>query len=390
MLKVLQLCKKSPTPQKDGESIAIHQLSKSLVHSGAELDVIAMLTAKHPWWDLKGELPGVSYQYLHVDSEISVYKAIKSIFASTPYFVSRFYAKSIKKSITRALQKKEYDVVILEGIFLSPYLELIRANSKAKVILRAHNVEHRIWERYAKEERNFFKRIYIQLVLKNQLANYERRKVKEMDGVIAISPVDEVYFKDLGVENIMVLPIAVEKILTSALPTSFSLGFLGSLDWLPNLRGVEWFLKEVWLDFQAKYPNAKISLAGRNFPSNFFNLPYKNLFVLGEIDDSSSFIAKQSVMIVPLFSGSGMRVKIIEAMGNGKCVLTTTIGAEGISYENQKNIYLAETKKEWLSALSDLYTNEEKLLEIGKRAANLAKEKYSLESHSKNLTEFLS
>ncbi|MCB0509703.1 MAG: hypothetical protein KDC82_02990, partial [Bacteroidetes bacterium] len=135
MLKVLQLCKKSPTPQKDGESIAIHQLSKALLSSGAELDVIAMLTEKHPWWDLKGELAGVSYQYLHVDAQISGFKALRSIFAETPYFVSRFYAKSFKKSILRTLEKKDYDVIILEGIFLSPYLKLLREHSKAKIIL---------------------------------------------------------------------------------------------------------------------------------------------------------------------------------------------------------------------------------------------------------------
>ncbi|MCB0510423.1 MAG: glycosyltransferase, partial [Bacteroidetes bacterium] len=248
---------------------------------------------------------------------------------------------------------------------------------------------HRIWERYAKEEKNFLKKMYIHIVLKRQLKRYEKRKVKKMDGVIAISPVDELYFRNLGVKNLMVLPIAVEVLKSSLRPNIFSIGFLGSLDWLPNLRGVEWFLKEVWQEFQAKYPEAKISLAGRNFPANLYKLPYKNIFVLGEIDNSSSFIAKQSLMIVPLFSGSGMRVKIIEAMANSKCVLTTSIGAEGILYENHKNIYIADSKEEWLKALSLFYENRNKLDEIGQEAASLVKEKYSLESHAKQLMAFL-
>jgi glycosyltransferase involved in cell wall biosynthesis len=94
-------------------------------------------------------------------------------------------------------------------------------------------------------------------------------------------------------------------------------------------------------------------------------------------------------MIAPIFSGSGMRVKIIEAMSYGKCVLSTPVGAEGIDIAHQENILIANTEKEWTDALEFAYKNPSILSEIGLRASEVVANDYNFYKHTAKLEAFL-
>ena len=141
----------------------------------------------------------------------------------------------------------------------------------------------------------------------------------------------------------------LHQIMPGALPPrirfrpSFTLFYLGSLDWIPNQEGLIWFVTQVFPGIRQQFPDLKLHIAGRNAPPYFSKkMELPGIVFHGEIDNPEEFTLGHSVMVAPCFSGSGMRLKIIEAMALGKPVVTTTIGAEGLSVTNGENIMIAD------------------------------------------------
>lgn len=388
-MKVLQVCKKSPTPQRDGESIAIHQITKALIAQGNTVDVFAMLTTKHPSYDSKSELEGVNYEYLAIDTAIHLKDGLFSIFGSIPYIVKRFESNAFESALIKKLQATEYDVIIFEGIFLSLYLDTIKNYSSAKLVLRAHNIENQIWKRQAKLEVNYLKKAFLNLVMNRQFEKFELQMIQKYNGILSISPLDNQYFVKNEVKKTLITPVCMDVAEKSSLPEGFQVGFLGGMDWAPNLQGVIWFVEEVWLNFVKTHPEARFNLAGRNFPKDLKSLQYPGLKIHGEIEDAEQFIKRQSLIIAPIFSGSGMRVKIIEAMSYGKCVLSTSMGAEGIQYEDKVNILIADSAAAQLEILNSLFCERAALRSIGEQAVQLVEKEYSLKEHAKKMHVFL-
>ena len=223
-----------------------------------------------------------------------------------------------------------------------------------------------------------------------RLKKFEDEIAKQVDAVVTISKLDEAYFKQKTTKPVYTLPAAYqikEKIV--ALPPTFSVGFIGGLDWLPNAEGVKWFLRKVWKPFANSDKAVSFNLAGRNFPKRYYDLTDDKLFIFGEVGDAIEFTNENSIMIAPILSGSGMRIKIIEAMALGKCVISTSIGAEGIAATPDKNILIANTADEFKRVIDFLNTNPNKAYEIGERARELVKEQYSAQVLEKEILPFI-
>jgi glycosyltransferase involved in cell wall biosynthesis len=161
------------------------------------------------------------------------------------------------------------------------------------------------------------------------------------------------------------------------------------MNWQPNVEGINWFLSKVWDPIFKNSGEIELTIAGKDMPKSFFDLQEKNLIVKGWINDAKTFISSKNVMIVPLKSGSGLRVKILEAMAYGKCVITTSIGAEGINYQDQVNLIIANSVLEFESKINQLIDNPEKIKEIGKNARKLIEEQYNQLLLNKKIPHFL-
>jgi glycosyltransferase involved in cell wall biosynthesis len=156
-----------------------------------------------------------------------------------------------------------------------------------------------------------------------------------------------------------------------------SLFHLGSMDWLPNQEAMNWFIQEVWADVSQDYPTLHFYLAGRNFPVEFYDYNNQNnIRILGEIENAIEFMNEKAIMIVPLFSGSGIRVKIMEGMALGKCIVSTSLGAQGIEAIDGEHILIANNADEFRSKIDYLLKNESEIERIGNNAANLVRLRY--------------
>jgi len=393
-MKILLLCNKFPFPAKDGGAIATFNLIKAFSKSGNDVTVLAMNTSKH-YFNVE-QLPDDIKKLAHfisvdVNNKINAVDAFINFIQNKSYNISRFISVKFNDRLIELLHEKEFDVVQLEGLYLSPYVETIRAFSEAKIAMRAHNIEHLIWERNAVNEKNILKKKYLKTLAK-QLKKYELSRLSKYDYLIPISDVDAEYFKKLDDEiPVHVCPASFDEELLkpdnskTQVPSLF---FLASLDWIPNVEGLKWFLDNVWGKVSAEFPELKFYIAGRNMTDAVKKLFKKNAIMLGEIDDAYSFMNSKQIMIVPLFSGSGMRVKIIEGMAMGKVIISTAIGAEGIEAENNKNILLANNKEEFISQIRKCITDKQICETLGENAKKFVQDIFSARSTAKNLIDF--
>ncbi|MFA6807241.1 MAG: glycosyltransferase family 4 protein [Bacteroidales bacterium] len=391
-MKILQLCYKPPFPAVDGGSMGMHSLTMGLINNGHKVKVLAFNSYKHPS-DVsllpKEYLEQTGFETIFVDLKLRPISALLSFLKNESYHIKRFISKQMTNRLISLLKEEDFDVIQLESIFLAPYIHTIRKYSKAKLVLRAPNIEHLIWERTALTTKNPFKKIYL-----NQLASslkaFELKKVNSFDGIYPVTKVDADFFKANGCNNSCIsVPVGIEtEDFTDKEPgETNSLFHIGSMDWIPNQQGIKWFIDEVWDDLHRDLPNLKIYFAGRAMPQWLLNLDKENIIIYGEVPDSARFICSKDIMIVPLLSGSGIRIKILEAMSLGKCIIATSQAAEGILYENNVNIVIANTAKEFQDSIKKCVNDKAFCQMIAKNGEKLILEKYNINAVAKELVD---
>ncbi len=393
-MKVLQLCHKPPYPPIDGGCIAINNISMGLIQEGVDLKLLTISTHKHPF--NPGKIPkewmkSTKAQGVFVDTKLNIVDAFSSLVTNDSYNISRFFSADFDILIANILAEEEFDVIHLESLFMTPYIHTIKRLSNAKIILRSHNLEYMIWQRMATASTQKMKKMYLQH-LARQLKEYELDKITQVDGIASISPRDAIHYADLGCNvPIVTIPFGLnlEEYIPSERPSSsIGLFHLGAMDWMPNIEGVDWFFKKIWGNILKSFPEIQFYLAGKS--SDAYRAPKKpkNIHYLGEVPDAKEFINNHDVMIVPLLSGGGIRIKIIEGMALGKTIISTSIGAEGIVYQDGVNILIADTPEEMLKAITTLIEDPNLIKTIGEAARKNVERNYDNNVLSKKLISF--
>lgn len=392
-MKILQLANKFVYPPKDGGALGIFNYTKAFSALDCEVTMLAMNTAKH-YYDVKN-LPEeikklADWIAVDIDNEVKLFSALFNLLRNHSYNIARFLSAEYNDNLIELLHQKKFDIIQLEGLYLSPYVETIRAFSEAKIVMRSHNIEHEIWERVAENEKSFLKRWYLKILAK-QLKQYEISRLNKYDLMTSVTERDAEKLKSFGCE----LPIHIcaapydETILISDKSTMEfpSLFFIGALDWLPNIDGLEWFLKDVWQKINSQFPDLKFYIAGRN--ANKIKIQEeKNIVVVGEVEDAYDFMNSKGIMIVPLFSGSGIRVKIIEGMALGKTIVSTSLGAEGIACKDGQNILIADTPEMFAEKIFRCINEKIFFTMVGDNALSFAKRNFSSIEITKKLLNF--
>lgn len=394
-MRVLLLSNKFPYPPRDGGAIATLNVARAMAKLGHGVTVLAMNTTKHYFnpMELPEELTEeIMFHSVRVQNEVTSIGAMKALFRNRSYNVQRFVSKEFEEQLRMILRDHgPFDVVQLEGIYLTYYIPVIRQHSKALVILRAHNLEHQIWERRARNESSLFRKQYLN-ILSRQLKSYETKMLKEVDALVPISPIDELGFRKLGYSGPShMCPASFDEARLSPsleAPAQHSIFFLGALDWAPNVEGLKWFVSEVWRKVLAHHPDLMLQIAGRNMPEEIKFLHAPNVNVLGEVEDAVQFMNLFNLMIVPLFSGSGMRVKIVEGMALGKVIITTPVGAEGINGKNGIHYLLASTPEEFAQQILRCLKGGELCQLIRSQAIQFARAHFGSMSTTSALLDF--
>ncbi len=394
-MKILQVTNKVPYPVIDGGAIACMNLARGFSLLGHKVTILAMNTIKHHI--TLTEIPDsvkelADFKLVNVPAKISPVSALLNLlFSAKPYNATRFISKQFAKELQKVLLENDFDIIQLEGLYVCPYIPLIRKNSKAKIIYRAHNIEHEIWSRTAVMAHGLEK-LYLKNLSK-RIKSFEVQTLNKYDLLVPITGRDGDILNKLG--NHKPLHVSQTGIDSSVLipnsknlkhPTLFH---IGSLEWAPNQEGLIWFFDNCWDAVREKYPDLQFFIAGRNAPAWFqkmMNLP--NVVFKGEVADAYEFMNSKSIMVVPLFSGSGMRIKIIEGMALGKPIITTAVGTEGISTTSGLNIVVTENAEGFVQSITDLIEDQEYFDKISKNAIEYIHENFDNLTSAGSLIDF--
>jgi glycosyltransferase involved in cell wall biosynthesis len=394
-LKILILSHRVPFPQNGGYAIVVANTIKSLVNTGHDVSLVALNAKRHnhssqlPDEDLLGK---INYRAYDIDTTVTVFGVAANLFANTSFNVDRYYDPEFEKLLIRELRNTNYDIIQFEGLFVSLYLPAVRKHSKAKLIYRAHNIENQIWQRLSLQKVDPFKKSYLRMHAR-RIKNYEQQQLNKFDAIVVFTGQDKGTLEQYGITvPIEILPIGLrlEKYVVDIGKTEFpSLFFLGSLDWMPNREGMEWFLDTFVNDIISGDLPVKLYVAGNDIPERFDDYEaLGKIFIQGEVDNALEFVNSKSIMIVPLVSGGGMRVKIVEGMAMQKCIISTSLGAEGINFTDGHDILIANNRDEFFEAMQKCIRDEEFCINLGKNARLLAEKEHDINLVTKNLVKF--
>lgn len=390
-MRVLLLSHRVPFPPNSGYPIVVYNTIKGLQKLGAEITLFSLNNSKE-YVDVDDiydpVFEKIDFHSFTIDIEVNVWDAFVNVFSNQSYNVSRFFDNDAEKVLENVLREKEFDIVQFEGLFVVPYLDTVKQYSKAKLVYRAHHIEHDVWERLAQRERFTPRRTYLDF-LARRLKAYEMEQINRFHQVFAISNPDRQKLLLMGCETRLdVFPVALdfEKYNIDTSKTSFpTLFHLGAMDWRPNKEGLEWFLDEIWPDIEELSGELRFYIAGKNMQKQFFDYDSDNLIVEGEVFDAVDFINSKAIMIVPLLSGSGMRVKIIEGMVMQKCIIATSMAADGIDCKHGRDILIADTPDEFYRAILKCITHPNKWQEIGRNARKTAERHHEVNANAKRM-----
>jgi len=382
-LKILLLTHRIPFPQNGGYPIVVGNTIRGLINLGHEVSLVALNAKKqHQHEDLEPDelLSKINYRSYDIDISISLFEGFLTTFNKSAYNVHRYYDQNFERLLIGEVRNAAYDIIQFEGLFVAPYVDAVRKNCRSKIVYRAHNIEHQVWERLAQQKNDPFKKFYLNL-MSRRIKKYELNQLNKFDAIAVFTGQDQSTFLQYGAKiPVEVVPVGVE--LSHYRPnlenTEFpSLFFLGSLDWTPNREGIEWFLQAFQHDIENDELPARFYVAGNDIPEEFDEYEVLDkIFIQGEVDNALEFVNSKAIMIVPLLSGGGMRVKIVEGMAMQKCIISTTLGAEGINYKNGVNILIANTHDEFFRAIRRCIADEDYCKAVGANARRLVEDQY--------------
>lgn len=285
-----------------------------------------------------------------------------------------------KSFLNDVIVKEKADIVQIEFFQLLHHVNMLPTNVKKLFI------HHEL--RYMRNQRllsDITLKPY-EVDLYNSVKQGEIDDLNLFDKVVTLTSVDKEELIKSGVKvPIYVSPAAVNTPLLSYRGWNGKIVFLGGYGHIPNQEGLNWFLNSVVPNINwEKYPNVRIDIVGKGWSESMFtNLSDKvKIYFHGFVEDLSS-VMSGAIMIVPILSGSGMRMKILEASALGVPFVTTTVGVEGLDFVDKSSCLIADTTEAWVDALENLMNSESLRFKLSESASLIYCEKYSVDALSK-------
>ena len=430
-MKILVVGNRVPWPLHDGGAIATYGMLRSLAENGAEVDFFSFNTKKHFAENaiIEKYFGFCKVHLVSLDASVKPLKALWNLLFGGSYHMERYDNLEAAVELYDLIQSSNYDCVMAEGLYSMPIAlrvmkqlsvkadglksNEIHENSNESVqkksikwVYRSHNLEYQIWERLAISEQQPLKQWYLALQA-NRLKRYEIDAWCQMDAIVPIvetdsnvilATVSEIHknnqlnsgYSVLNQPQIHVYQpgIAIES------PFAFvhrplSIFHIGSMEWQANEQGVMWFLKKVWPRVLSAQPNVKFHLAGKGLSKTDPRFFQTGIVNHGEVDDAEVFMQSHGIMIVPIQAGSGIRIKSLEAMALGVPVVSTSIGAQGLTVESGTQMLIADDPAGFADGIIQLLLNPAASQEMTQQARAYVEQHHNLKRNTAELLGFL-
>ena len=363
-MKILLIARTCPYPANDGEKIRVFNLIKNLSHHEITLVCRAMT---------EEEQKGVSELEKYCKDVYAVYIPSPEsfwvklswvrpfVFSKYPISLSTVFFEKKLEIIQRICNEKEFDIIQIEHSSLTIYLDFLSFKKKTGTVLTMHNIDYVRNSRLINNLSFSIKKIY-QLINQIKFKKWELASLKRYDRIITMSDIDrDMLLKDMPSLVISVVPNGVDtktigfSTTKSIEQNNMNIIFVASMDSEANHDGAIYFIEHVFPLIKKKIPDAVSIFVGRN-PKKELSDKHngKDIIVTGMVNSVFKYYQDAAVAIVPLRSGGGTRLKILEAMAAGVPVVSTTIGAEGLNLKNNEDILLADSPVDFANCIIKL------------------------------------
>jgi glycosyltransferase involved in cell wall biosynthesis len=321
--------------------------------------------------------------FINASTENKIFPAFLNLFSNVPYNISKFKTLDLERFLIAFFKKNRVDIVHVDHLHLGWTIDLIKNITDVPMVLREHNLELKIMQRFSEQQRNYFLKGYSYLQYK-KFINYEPALAEKFDKCIMVSEEDETSLLKMNSKvKTTTIPVGVEKELLNIKKKNvipYSIFHLGSMSWLPNMDGLNWYLQEIYPRIISMLPKVTLYLYGLG--TDNLKIPSsleKNIVKAGYVKDIWSTINDKQLAIVPLRIGSGIRVKIIEMLATGQNIISTSVGKEGISVCDGKEILIADTADEFVDKTIRYFNNDYDTTKISLEAKKTIAENYTWE-----------
>ncbi len=384
-----------PYPPTNGHRLRTWSLLRALAADGYSVTLVSLVEPD----ELNGDLRQLSeictaVELVQAPGRSSSLKEIlvrlRAILSPLPYAAWRLYSQKFRAAIEHHLARQQFEFVLCDGIYNDQNLPSV---SSVPMLLNKDDVAHVIMDRYLQLERNPARKLYARLEAW-KVRRWEKTACSRMKALLTCSHVDRSILQRLcRTVPMHVIPNVVdtEHYRPMAWPEPLTVLFQGGMDWYPNRDAVEFFASAILPRLRELVPRVTFRVAGRS-PSEVFRRKFDDVSGLeftGAVPDMRTEIAKASVCVVPLRIGSGTRLKILEAAAMGKAIVSTRLGAEGLSFVDAKEIVLADDPGVFATHTARLLTDSRYREEIGRAARVRVEEDYSLPVLRSRLCEAL-
>lgn len=377
---ILWVTPKWPFPAVDGARQATCSALKALGLLGENIDLLCFVDKPPSSQELTKTKEAIGIKnigFIVKSRPFGRFSRLFNLLASTlfltklPFTVAPFKVADLNKKLYLSFGQKNWSHIVFDGMhsavsFLdsASHSQLTRSS---KLIYRAHNLEASLWKQAAREASPITK--FLIRIQETKIARLEAELSARCAAVAPVSFSDLEKFKNQYRLKIgQAVPIGFDFSQPPPprkIPKAIKLVYVGSVSWRPNREGIEWFLREIWPQVSKQRPDISLVLAGQGTDSLKAAFGYlKRVKMLGELKKLDSIYLSASACIVPIFSGSGIRVKAVEASRFGRACLSTALGVEGLPLEPEVSYFNAESKEDWIRVLTEIKSEELELAGI--------------------------
>jgi len=375
-------------PTTKGGQIRTLEMLRHL-HRRHEIHYVAIEKAHEPEGPARaGEYSFRAYPFKHhirpKSSPLFWGELAKGLISAVPVAVERFHPPGMSEFLEGLIRKERFDCAVVDHLAPTAYYPDL-----PNAIFFQHNVETVIWRRHVEHATDPLRRWYLQLQA-SRMFEYEKRVSLAAGHIVAVSKTDADEMRNLfGVSRVTEIPtgVNIEYFLPPAEKSNVGadLVFVGSMDWLPNVDGVLYFAREVLPIIRRKRPECSVAIVGRTPPPKILELAAsdKRIQVTGTVPDIRPYLWGSAVSIVPLRIGGGTRLKIYEAMAAKIPVVSTTVGAEGLTVNPPADIRIGDAPEEFAAQCLDLLGDAEERRRVATAAWEMVNSNFSWDQVSR-------
>lgn len=270
------------------------------------------------------------------------------------------------------------DVVHLDTIALAPYAKQCHG---VPVVLGHHNIESQLMLRRAEHEPGALRRAYVGLQAR-RLRRFEARTCVQFPVNVVVSQADAALLRQI-------CPGVAVEVVPNGVDTEYfhprrgaespALVFTGGMNMFANRDAVEWFLETVWPIIKSRRPDTRFFAIGQRPSPKVVGIAAADSTVEapGHVEDVRDWVEQAAIYVVPMRVGGGTRLKVVDAMAQGKAIVSTSLGAEGIEGDDGQHFVLADTADDFAERVIDLLDRPEERLRLGEAARRRAVSHYS-------------